>query len=259
MSQADIQAMFLTMFGGEHAKEIALAKYVQFDEAASWIAFGTYSWPAVGPTSIVQMLIAGDFLQWQETQRREMEIKFEFARDQLFAAAGNGTTMLIGKPPAKDLEQDITNDPKIPRAQFFEIVPGEPLKNGDWSEYPDGYRIGERDYVALFVQSQDLNRLFGAFHLDAAASPNSDSTYGAAEDAPEMPHKQRGRRPKWQWEQILAAVGFQIGQQGRIPESQADLERMIAQYCQDEFGDEPSSGMTREKASPMFDRLRRNS
>lgn len=256
-----VRKLFVDMVADEDVKGNLNSEFVMIEEAIFWIGFGTYHYPSVGPKSLHKFLGHSDFAQWNEELEGLLELKFEFARDMLFAAIENGHLIAIGMETL-DSERAEVDNPSIPLGEYCRRIKPADFERGGWSEMFGRYTIGRVIYAGIFVQKADLDRVFGPFQKVGVAGiitglPISDHIVNSGGDG--ETGRPRGRRPKWDWELILAGVVHAIGKTGQVPEKQVDLERIIAEYCQQKFGDEPSVSSIRDKASPIFDMLRQNS
>ncbi len=68
--------------------------------------------------------------------------------------------------------------------------------------------------------------------------------------------KQRGRPEKYNWPEFHAEIAVRADLDG-LPGSQAELERSMADWCQDNWDVSPADSTIREKISPIYNHLRK--
>ena len=258
MASPEIMAMAFDLLSSGFDKEKLSGEFLEIDEAICWVAFDRFQPPPFGPRAAHEFLIHADLAIWLDEQAERNEQVFKIAREQVFNAIENGHILLVGKET--DRESDEVNG--VFNQPLITFVTPQMLADGGWQESNPSYEVGELHFDGLFVRFSDVQKLFGPFKK----SPPQTGTQpiGAnplAEIAPVITPegKRRGRRPKYDWEKILATVSLKIGQSRSLPENQAALERLIAQHCMETLGDEPSPSLIRQKASGLFETLRLNS
>lgn len=68
----------------------------------------------------------------------------------------------------------------------------------------------------------------------------------------------RGRPPKYNWPEFYAEIAVLADLDG-LPERQAELERQMAEWCQEKWGQEPSESEIRKHVSPIYNHPRKQS
>ena len=66
----------------------------------------------------------------------------------------------------------------------------------------------------------------------------------------------RGRPPIYDWSAFFAEIIVRADLDG-LPDSQAELERSMADWCQDQWGASPGDSTIREKISPIYNHFRK--
>jgi hypothetical protein len=257
MNEAEKAKIFANLFGGELTTKFN-TECLMIDEAICWIAFGSYGFPHQGPKIIAEFFISGDLEDYFDRESDEQSLRFDIARRQLFSAAANGKVSALGILDPVEVDEDASEESKIAsRVISVDRIEPDFFLDGNWKEGEDGYAFGSKVYSGVFVDRIGFEELFAALRMPAAPRPLPEA--GASELAYDAKRKKRGRRATWDWELILAGTLYGIGKAGDVFTAQADLERRIAEFCQDEYADEPSQSMIRAKSPPLFDFLRRQS
>ena len=257
MASQELMAMAFEMITPGYDKEKLSGEFLEIDEAICWVAFDQFQFPAFGPREAHVFMIHVDLSAWLDEEADRHEKAFEIARNQIFNAIENGHILLVGK----ETEQEAGEAKENFVQPFVTFVTPQMLSEGGWKESNRSYEIGELQFDGLFVRFADIQRLFGPFKKASSQSASQPTTsiptpQDNFQDDPK--NRKRGRRPKYDWEGILAAVSHGIGQSGNYPENQAALERLIAQFCLETTGDEPAASLIRQKASGLFEVLRLN-
>jgi hypothetical protein len=257
MNAAEKAKTFANLFGGELTARLN-AECLMIDEAICWIAFGAYGFPNQGPKTLAEFFIFGDFDAYFSKESDEQSLRFDIARSQLFSAAANRKVDIFGVP-AREYVDDGATEEEMTAAMMKTIDRIEPecFLDGNWEEAEHGYAFRGRSYDGVFAERAGLEELFGALRLPAASRPIPEAD--ASELAYDAKLKRRGRRPKWNWELIIAGTLYEIGKAGNVIATQSDLERRIAEFCQCEYSNEPAQSMIRSKASPIFEFISRKS
>lgn len=81
---------------------------------------------------------------------------------------------------------------------------------------------------------------------------NKEQKTKAGQAPPKMEVARRGPRPKWDWEGMLAYLAAVADRPDGLPERQADLEKMGAEWFRREVDDEPAESSIRERASKVM-------
>lgn len=257
MIVGELGAMAFELLATGNDKEIFAGEFLEIDEAICWVAFDNYQFPPLGPRVAHELLIHADLALWLDEEADRQEQAFGIAREQVFNAIENGHVVLVGKESERT---DVVNDVRYSQP-FVTVVTPQMVAEGGWKEQSRSYDVGELKFDGLFVRFTDMVKLFGplkkssskASVLAASLKPDLDDQ---TQDDPQV--RRKGRRPKYDWENILATVSLSIGQSRKFPENQAALERMIAEHCMSALGNEPSASLIRMKASNLFDTLRQN-
>lgn len=72
------------------------------------------------------------------------------------------------------------------------------------------------------------------------------------------PKRRPGVRPTYDWESFLIQVTLIANTPDGLPDTQADLEGTMADWCLAEWGVQPSESRIRDKISPIYRRLNDN-
>lgn len=257
MASPEVMSMFFDMISSGYDKEKLSGEFLEIDEAICWVAFDQFQFRAFGPRAAHEFLVHVDLAAWLDEESERNEQAFRIAREQVFNAIENGHILFVGKESEREADEanGIFGQP------FITFVTPQMLTEGGWRESGRSYEIGELRFDGLFVRFADVEKLFGPLKKSAphaALQPKELKSTPQDQVQDDIQSRPRGRRPKYDWENILATVSHSIGQSGKTPENQAALERLIAQHCMDTMGDEPSSSLIRQKASSLFDILRLN-
>ncbi len=74
-------------------------------------------------------------------------------------------------------------------------------------------------------------------------------------DVIHQPRPERGRPPKYLWDDFWREV-VRIADLDGLPETQAELEEVMAQWCEDNWNEQPGTSTIREKIAPCYQRDR---
>ena len=237
--------------------EMPPGKFLSFHEAVCLIAFGSYRYAARGPRSF------GEQISIRRNDREsESHVygRFELASDMLFSAISTGQIQLFGKLHV----DDESIDPKSDNV-FFKSIVGVIAPSAIFSEEimmeDDAYLIGGKWYEVTLVAVEEFERVFS--QLGAAQRIESPNGLHPANvtpspldiDANVKETRSRGRPRNWNWDDIFAEVAALANMPDGLPETQAELARYIANYCQRAYGKEPSPSLVREKISSIYDRI----
>ena len=74
-------------------------------------------------------------------------------------------------------------------------------------------------------------------------------------EVPRTKQLKRGPKSKYQWETFTHEVTRRAALDG-LPDTLADAERMMAEWCENQWGEQPAPSMIREKLSPLYRYLR---
>jgi hypothetical protein len=66
----------------------------------------------------------------------------------------------------------------------------------------------------------------------------------------------RGRPRKYDWDSFYVEIAVLADLDG-MPETQADLERLMADWCNENWEDQPSESMVRSKISSIYNHPRK--
>lgn len=98
---------------------------------------------------------------------------------------------------------------------------------------------------------EDLDDSQGTTHVEA-----SQGTDTCTLEPPTIEPRNRGGRPRqWRWDDMYVEIIVRASAD-RLPETQADLERDMADWFMESFGDQPSDSMIRLRIGPIYHRLR---
>ena len=139
--------------------------------------------------------------------------------------------------------------------------PGQWQRRGlDWSEStlyvpgPDWDKSGLEDapyriwgtYSRIEVPTLDIRKLFLGRDVTGEGSETTPSRAGA-----------RGRRPKYKWDEFYAEIAVRADLDN-LPETAAELQRDMAEWCLNTWGEEPSETMLKDKIRLIYRHPRRS-
>ena len=100
--------------------------------------------------------------------------------------------------------------------------------------------------------SKSLGTLYGVNTLGACKANGYQLPQFWFKQGAKSASARRGPREKYDWEEFQYKVTWIANQPDGLPEKQVELEKMMAQWCVDQWGHEPSVSMIREKVAPNY-------
>ena len=98
--------------------------------------------------------------------------------------------------------------------------------------------------------------VLGKTLADAKESQASAPAKGKVGEEPQ-PRRKRGRPSSYKWDDFQVEITRIANTPDGLPEIQADLEEIMAQWCEDTWGVQPGISTIREKIAPHYQRDRR--
>ncbi len=138
---------------------------------------------------------------------------------------------------------------------------------------PSFWELGDVDWQESSLQSPDRSGAAGAFNLITVRTSElmevfpdpSEPTKGITDAArntseqtiaPAPTTRKRGRPPTYDWSAFFVEIIVRADLDG-LPDSQAELERSMADWCQQTWDVSPGDSTIREKISPIYNHLRK--
>jgi hypothetical protein len=179
---------------------------------------------------------------WHDEERWAKEL--EDAREGLLAALMTGQVSATGI-----LEQ---GRPALASGDGpFENIPREywRSKRVDWR----GWRLEtpRGAYSQIGIDTEQLLKQFPEPPRIEVTVEKAGSVFLWDDGAPKR--RRGGRPPTYDWPKFHAAVTRMALQEGRLPPTQAELERKMLEWCEDHFGQEPALSLVRHHLAPYFD------
>lgn len=238
----------------EMIKAGVFERYVDINEAALQILYGTYNWPANGE---------GDFLFWAHLDRHsvvlnpplELVAEHEKALGILLTGLGKNdrkllARRLIGKPQGATA----FSAEKNPYEHLFQWVDPSELVIGNNFKKDGPKRFSWRldTYDLVLVKKRDLEpfvKLFGG-------SGSANASHVTTADTESVSHS-AGRPRKWDWDAIFCEVVIHANQPDGLPDTQAALVNWVMDKCMELYGNYPSEGQIKKKIKPIYAALRK--
>ena len=104
--------------------------------------------------------------------------------------------------------------------------------DGDELKIPDWWTDLKGRFGCIRVSTKELFDIFGS----------DDGKRNAI---------RRGRKPKYDWDTFYAEIAVRADLDN-LPETAAELQRNMAEWCQDTWGKEPGETMLKEKIAPIY-------
>ena len=138
---------------------------------------------------------------------------------------------------------------------------------------PSFWEVGDVNWQQSSLQSPDPSGAAGAWNLITVRTSElmevfpdpSEPVQGIIDTArtsspkastPTSTTTKRGRPPIYNWSAFFVEIIVRADLDG-LPESQAELERSMADWCQDKWGASPGDSTIREKISLIYKHLRK--
>jgi len=228
---------------------------ISYSEACNWVAFFAFDEPTE-PVKLYTLYARSANL---EEEGEYLRGRYELGVEQLTGYLLRGEIRCYGLKAIFDEE---AGDFARPIADF-ENVPIEVLETGDWDEYWDDDDLRDGDVIQCFekvafigvhINWSDLQRFFPD-RKDTDRQDRDDSLGHLTKSFSTKPER-RGRKAKYDWETFLTELIVRADLDG-IPDKQADLEKDMAEWCLDKWGEEPSTSMIRKRISKIYNHYRK--
>jgi hypothetical protein len=245
---------------GEYPQVLAKG-FVEFEEAVSWIAWGSFTAPSVGVT----YLLAHTDLQEQAEEGYRDIGRSELANELLIGRLRSEGATLWGVVSETDRPRLEGEKQYAYASRRTVLITADLLAGFDGDRDDDIYWIREIGFERLLLEA-DL--LFKWFEVDGRSagdrqvlqSEQVDAFIRQAHPTPENQTQiKRGRPPKWDWNWLMIEIVALANQPDGLPEKQSELEDWAAQLFQGNLGQEPSGSLIRKKVGPIYQRLRSKS
>lgn len=121
----------------------------------------------------------------------------------------------------------------------------------DWDG--NSFAIPDSRGYAIEISEIDVRRC----ELSMWIGENEDQA-GDASDRTQtsLPKSRAGRNPKYDWDAFFAEIAVRADLDN-LPDTQAELEKDMANWCLNEWGEQPSESTIRSKISPIYNHRRR--
>ena len=125
----------------------------------------------------------------------------------------------------------------------------------EWDEGGTVYS-GNVEYKDIWIRFDDLEREFPTTVNEETNEVGSalSSTNVVALDRTVT---KRGRPPKYNWDEFYVEIIRLANGIDGVPETQAELEATMAEWCQNNWGTEPAESTIRDKISPIYKAIRK--
>jgi len=225
---------------------------LSIEEALNWIAFSNFAGPFYGP--IPMSRCAYKDKEGYEHDYFEDLGRHNLALEMISILLRRGAIALYGKFLKWDEDKEYyeSADRKPVEIIDVKIIANILQLNGCVSLDEDsehGYGIwGAEDgaCVDLFVGHDELTVAFPwRAPLELPSTENSTLTASPSQN-------RRGRPKKHNWEAFLQEVARMANRPDGLPERMGHLEKIMAQWCLETWGCEPSESQIREKLTPLY-------
>jgi hypothetical protein len=182
--------------------------------------------------------VAGDDMEQLRKVDAELKGKLTILVTPLLSNLHNGSIKSWGCPDS-DYNEEIAEN-------LFEHIEIDPAQ---WARGKIHWERSEIDeiivyspprikrYYSIVIDAMQFWDLFGA---------DSDSNEGFL-----LENVRRGRKPIYSWEAFYLEAAVRIDQDG-LPDKQADFEKQMSEWCENEWGKEPSESTLRDKISKIY-------
>jgi hypothetical protein len=117
----------------------------------------------------------------------------------------------------------------------------------DWLNgtlYSGQFETVRAEFSSIEVHTVELLQIFGSVELIAMGTPTPPPK--ACDPKP-----QKGRRSGYEWKAFYAELAVRADLDG-LPETQAQLERQMAEWCLQNWDKQPSESTIRDLISPIY-------
>jgi len=223
---------------------------VPYEYAVNWVAFGDFEEPSIEPRKLHDFTHNYNDIEEKYTY---LSTRFELASEHLQSQCFAGNIRCYGQ---KSISKERDGCFEIEEGEYQQ-VPAPFFLKGEWGlsdwEPEDGDVIENEEfaYTNVLVNIEDLRRIFPK----SVENYNKQVTQIAA---PQFTAKleRRGRKTKYKWEDFLTEIIVFADLDG-IPDTQAKLEKKMAQWCVDNWGEEPSISVVRKRVSKIYNHERK--
>ena len=129
---------------------------------------------------------------------------------------------------------------------------GPELEAINWKTSEALTRPRGRDSVELGFAEVTIDRSDLVYWL----SMNTAPTDTGADSTVSSPSGKRGRTPKYDWDAFWVEVAVR-GDLDNLPETQGELIRDMAQWCENEWGEQPGASTLKAKLGPIYNHPRK--
>jgi hypothetical protein len=236
-------------------------RFIVLNEAVCRIAYGVPTRPAIGYRPFRDMTFHRELI---ESQKDEEQGRYNLAFDQLVGSIANGLVRAIGVKNVKI--SDRLGDPAYTYPAPFTLpssyVGIHEVHTNFTQSRDNSYRVNDHSFAEILISEGPYLKVFGMLLPPAEPSrettgPNVHDNLGNSFDSGDL--KLRGRPPKFDWFGVMREIAILASSSTGLPQTQATLERWVANYFSEQFGEEPSMSLIRAKVAPIYERLRRKS
>jgi hypothetical protein len=225
---------------------------VPYNVALDWIVLGSFQGEKIKPEKL------SCFTHDDMTFKNEFAVldgKLELASEFLTSFLVDKKIKSYGRKLPFNKEEEYFEKAH----KYFEKIDPELFKNGEWNDGEGDWEDGDtftsatQAYVDIMINSDDLRS-----HFRKKIDENPTLDYQAHILKSQFnPVERRGRKPKFKWEEFLTEIIVRADLDA-LPEKQADLEKEMASWCLDKWGEEPSNSMIRKRISAIYNHHRKS-
>lgn len=221
-------------------------RYVGWNEALNWIASQDLRGESFDPIPI--FLITDAYISG-ETHRSEgrLDLAYEFLWNKVL----KGQIRVIGKKSTAS-NKVLKGQREETHENKYNVIPNNFFEDADF-EWDEGgtFYDGNMEYKDIWVCFDDLEREF-----PDSGEPEGDKV-GNASASTEVVRldtsvAKRGRPPKYAWNEFYVEIIRLANGIDGLPETQAELEATMAEWCLNHWGTEPAESTIRDKISPIY-------
>ncbi len=144
-------------------------------------------------------------------------------------------------------------------------LPADPweLDMSHWEIYWEGSSMHPPDYFgettpinSITVKTDQLMAVFPPPPDSGKLTADTPRTATGGDNSPAPTPTKRGRPPSYDWPEFHAEIAVRADLDN-LPETQAELEKDMADWCQDKWGEIPATSTIRDKISPIYKHKRK--